>query len=555
MFYRRVLSVIVLFSTLLAFDAKACSSKPLSHLFSFADMDRRVQRPIRVQRPMNDQGASISLIKTVLLEERDFTLEEIRSLKLPYRRPGTFQLIEFEALEVIFGHAPSLEKHWYPKLSDETIIQEREYAEASRPFAFWDRWALSWPIAFDQTVSSGGLCYPDYMSSLSPDTTYISFSGLWSRSLSTPVSGLEPVSSSEHSFVKAIKSYVAGRESPALRKAKDYFSEMRGFAEIEIVECPFRNRDGRVNVSNHAISGRDGYETGRRGERRFSEIRFQLRDAFNMVASDISMIQFSVYRSQIENYQADRNESVEFTCTVGERFLVLDRVSDHPRRPDGSLNNGKAKLPPSQRFLRYKSGNNGGAANSGIRYRGISSDEVLTRIEFAEGAWPTPEEMKKIIVDAVCKMPENDSSLCADPHVKEKIDLETPVVCTPQLMECDGITRRNYWVTDFGEQKNRLGVYGSTPSRLANVNSECALKSLSATIYLPKAVSWREALPYWIFINNGMTKAVAAEKIGAIRAGSLDETSGGKRLRREEPSFGYVEYTAKLMGHPKICEP
>ena len=282
---------------------------------------------------------------------------EIRRKKLKdpkdnYDRPGKkkFVKVELEVIEILYGDYEAVEAKWLPPLDDTHMLEELEYKNQDKSFDFWDRMDLTTATA----EGYGGVtsCGPEPTATLAPNNYYLHFKS-GQRDLA-----FEIVSNKDAQLVKDFKEVFKDSSYSKLRRnPKNYFKHMRGYIEVVVTQCP--------KLNDYMLSGffdeSPTYEYD--GRKSFSEI-----SKYHSNIHDLRVIDFYSYLNRLDD---DASK-----CVVGDRYLIIDRVSKKVER--GNFG-GFSITQPQHRFLKIQSG--GINPKNIISNIDVVSDETISALQ------------------------------------------------------------------------------------------------------------------------------------------------------------------------------
>lgn len=255
----------------------------------------------------------------------------------PVRKP--FVKIKFKLIEGFSSKFTIDEPKWFPKMSAPAEARERGLIGTAKNFAFWDRRDLTIPAIYGYSGDTS--CGPSASDTLLPNQYYLQFKNK-NRTV-----GFEIVSGPDDPLVEDFRQIQTGVVGSKTRRApEDYFTEMRGFVEMQVTECPLQ----------------DKYESG------FGFIHrpwgptddlpkpFVASDNYKSDIEDLKLIDFYTYLAWMNNHKLE--------CTPNDRYLVLDKLS----APSSRGRTGPFSVtPPRHRFLKIENNH-------------INTDDILSKI-------------------------------------------------------------------------------------------------------------------------------------------------------------------------------
>ena len=222
---------------------------------------------------------------------------------------GEGHWIAFETVDVLAGSSEPLAPRYMPRVDDAFARARAEEAGQSVPFAKWDK--NSFRTARSDDHASMTSCGPMAQAAVATDQLYLVT--VW-RGYRTFL----PVTGSDDPLVKAYRNIVADQPSPAKRAPREYFSEMQGYVEFEVTECPVAPKKYNVGFEEF------GLLPAPPGHGAFS------RGAHGGSIEEVRTVDLVGYLRALE-YWADDGEPRE--CRAGDHYLAVRHwdKADQPR--------------------------------------------------------------------------------------------------------------------------------------------------------------------------------------------------------------------------------
>ena len=288
-----------------------------------------------------DEDVSVSLIYTHGEGEKIRRVPKSDWIEAPYKKP--FTKIRFELKDNIHGGYMKPEKKWWPSLTEAMLKRERDVANSSRPFSFWDLGDVTSTTITGYTDAT--MCGPNITKTLAPNMHYLLFQKD-GRDI-----GYEPVSGLDDPLIGDVKNIRTDGPSKAQRAPQDYFSEMNGYVSLKIKKCPDPNLYTASDPNAYIFFGQPINPDIS------ADVNFSPADVFKSSAADIRIIDFMAYRTVLEK---------DTLCAVGDEYLVLDYPST-PSERDQNRGWFSDLTYPRHRFLKVENGH-------------VSTGDILSKV-------------------------------------------------------------------------------------------------------------------------------------------------------------------------------
>lgn len=329
-----VYTSLVVASLLAASPAYACS--PIPEVMSGVQF----YRSIVPDRYSNWDKDKIS-VGLVFVQEKRRKNRKIYTGTKGEKNKKPFVKVKYKLIENISGNFIKSESEWLPKITEKRAKHELGLIGSEKEFSFWERRDLTIPKVSGYSIPTSCGSYPS-PTALS-DQYYLHFK-TGERTV-----GMEIVSGPEDALVAEFrKIYSDATETKIARQPADYFRDISGYSEVELIKCPPKD----IRYMGAYGFGYDFDHGAWSGRKLFREI-----SSFNSDIDSLRLIDFFAYR-EISN-------GPNLRCTVGEKYLVLDEISARVSR--GDFNYFPVKNP-QHRYLKISNGS-------------IQSREILSKID------------------------------------------------------------------------------------------------------------------------------------------------------------------------------
>jgi len=254
----------------------------------------------------NFEKMSVGVVYVKQVKRKIRKVPHLKDVEKPYVK------VKYRLIDKISEDFTVDEKKWIPAISKTGIENELKIKDTDREFEFWDRKDISTP----QVYGYAGLtsCGPSPSNTLLPDQYYLQF-----KSEGRTV-GMEIISGPEDKLVSDFKKIYSGAKETKIRRSPlDYFSEMSGYQDIEVVKCP--NPDEIFKLLS--IFERTEIKESLRPSNIFRQ-----NSSHKSELEDLNIIDLASYQTTLN----EKKPWDYWQCDHGKRYLVLEKTSSNTRR-------------------------------------------------------------------------------------------------------------------------------------------------------------------------------------------------------------------------------